>query len=322
MLVRLKTGTARIVLRAAAEKPELPVAIVPCGLVYLSQTRFRSRVLVQFGAPIEIDAQILELHARAPNDAVTALTAHLDRALRELLVNADDWETIRMLDTVRRFFQPAKLPLERRVEVARRFSQIYATLQDHPEVQVLRQRVTHYQARLRELGLRDADLADAATLTQTLAKAARQSALFVVWTIAGLPGAVMHAPMLMFAKGAERWLAKGHGDMRATIKVVAAMVATLVLDLMFLAWIVWYVGWWPMIATLVVLPFLGIATLNLLDRQLHFRRLWQSIVRIAAHRRGVYELRAERVALQEAIAQCVLREIPEAGSALAPIHAP
>jgi 1-acyl-sn-glycerol-3-phosphate acyltransferase len=46
-LAKLKTGAARLALGAP-----VPVTIVPCGLTFIHPKRFRSRVLVQYGAPI------------------------------------------------------------------------------------------------------------------------------------------------------------------------------------------------------------------------------------------------------------------------------
>src|SRR5262249_10809398 len=78
-LARLKPGAARIAAGVCQRHPELRVALVPCGLTYMQRRRFRSRVLLQLGPPLIVDA------ARAADPAVVAdVTAELERALRAL----------------------------------------------------------------------------------------------------------------------------------------------------------------------------------------------------------------------------------------------
>ncbi|HUS65355.1 MAG TPA: lysophospholipid acyltransferase family protein, partial [Kofleriaceae bacterium] len=55
-LAPLKTGAARIALEVARKPGAQPVRIIPTGLVYLTRHRFRSSVLIQFGAPLVVGA--------------------------------------------------------------------------------------------------------------------------------------------------------------------------------------------------------------------------------------------------------------------------
>jgi len=75
----LKTGAARIALEAA-EAGAAGLRVVPVGLVYEDKQRFRSRVLVQVGEPID-PAPELALYATDPRAAVRALTARIAAAL-------------------------------------------------------------------------------------------------------------------------------------------------------------------------------------------------------------------------------------------------
>ena len=50
-LVKLKTGTARIALQVSA-RGKTRVKIIPCGLTYIHRHRFRSQVLLEFGAQL------------------------------------------------------------------------------------------------------------------------------------------------------------------------------------------------------------------------------------------------------------------------------
>lgn len=52
----LKTGAARIALSFVDEHPEVPLVLVPTGLLYTAKATFRSDVAVQIGAPIDVVA--------------------------------------------------------------------------------------------------------------------------------------------------------------------------------------------------------------------------------------------------------------------------
>ena len=87
-LARLKTGAARLAL-GAAQRTAKPIQIVPCGLTFIHPKRFRSRVLVQFGPAITVEA------SRTSNaDEVRTLTTEIETGMRRLTINAPDWDTV------------------------------------------------------------------------------------------------------------------------------------------------------------------------------------------------------------------------------------
>lgn len=85
-LVPLRTGAARLALAASDDRGIRGVRIVAVGLVFEDKSRPRSRLLVQFGTPLELDAW---LASRSPNDDAHAqhLTAEIDRMLRAVTLN-------------------------------------------------------------------------------------------------------------------------------------------------------------------------------------------------------------------------------------------
>ena len=99
-LVPLKAGAARIALGAAAKGCELPIFLVPVGLVYFTRNRFRSSVLVQFGQPIEIARPDASPGPAPTKSQVQELTSTLDEQIRDLTINAETWENIGGLDGV------------------------------------------------------------------------------------------------------------------------------------------------------------------------------------------------------------------------------
>ena len=91
----VKTGAARIALGARASG--VPgVRIVPVGLHYEDKAVFRSRVLVNVGPPLDLDAwaEANGVHGGADDhEAVDGLTAQIDGRLRAVAPDFPDWET-------------------------------------------------------------------------------------------------------------------------------------------------------------------------------------------------------------------------------------
>jgi len=83
----LKTGAARIVLGAEALRGPLGVRVVPVGLCYDAKERFRSRVSVHLGPPLDAALETTAYHRRQ-GEAVRALTGRIATALQDAVAQA------------------------------------------------------------------------------------------------------------------------------------------------------------------------------------------------------------------------------------------
>jgi 1-acyl-sn-glycerol-3-phosphate acyltransferase len=92
----LKTGAARIALEAEARYGPLGLRIVPVGLIYDDKGRFRSRVIVQVGPPID-PAPEASAWATGRGAAVRRLTERMAAALAEVTLNHASWEEARLV---------------------------------------------------------------------------------------------------------------------------------------------------------------------------------------------------------------------------------
>ncbi|HVV87866.1 MAG TPA: 1-acyl-sn-glycerol-3-phosphate acyltransferase [Kofleriaceae bacterium] len=308
-LARLKTGAARLALGAAARGTA--VTIVPCGLTFIHPRAFRSRALVQYGPPIVIPAEAspapAPADADADADAVAAartLTERIDRALRGLTVNAVDWDTIRLLDAVRRLYQPPAIEIEDRVELARRFNTHYPKVKDRPEVVHAMQRVRRYQGRLDELGVADREIAGGLAPRAAARRVLRNLALVFFWLPLMLPGALLHLPAVGLARLAGKKLTP-RKDVIATTKVLAGMAIVFTFYAAAAVGLAWWKGWPWAVAAAIVLPVSGYATLKVIDRFYFLRRgagaLWRSL-RLQREARA---LEAERSALTAELIELV-----------------
>lgn len=316
-LAKLKTGAARIALGVTQQHAELKLRIVPCGLTFIHPKRFRSRVLLQFGPPIEIDAARRKAFADDAQAAARALTSDIETALRALTVNAEDWTTLRVLDGVRRLYQPAQISMEDRVELARRFNEVYPRVKNDPSVAALFTRVSAYLDRLRAVGLTDRDLRRPIPAGEGIARVARHLLLLVVWLPLALPGAILHAPIGLFASWAGRRLTP-RKDVMATTKMIIGLAAMLLGYVAFVVAAAWGYGAWAAIAVAVGLPLSGYATLQVLDRTTSLRRATKTLVRLAHLAEEAEALRRERAELEGEVVRAVERHKPPEMVALFP----
>lgn len=329
-LARLKTGAARIALGAVEHTPGLTVRIVPTGLTYVRRRRFRSRVLIQFGPPIVVGPEDVAAFREGPQAASRALTDRLEAGLRDLTVNAPDWDTLRVLDGVRRLYQPVDVTLEQRTALARRFNAVYPTVADAPEVQALFLRVRAYLDRLRADGLTDRDLRRDPRPGEALGKSLRHLTLMLIWAPLALPGALIHLP-LAIAVG----LAGLHLSPRKDVIATTKFVLGLLLMMAAFGAVVLAIGLWagPLwgAAAAVLLPLTGYATLRVVERGALLFRAAGTLQRLLSYRQELSELRAERAALEAAVLEAVGRFRPadmtplfpeRAGPGAAPVPPP
>jgi glycerol-3-phosphate O-acyltransferase/dihydroxyacetone phosphate acyltransferase len=307
----LKTGAARIALGVAARHPELVLRIVPCGLTYVRRKRFRSRVLLQFGAPIEITGakEILDEAGGDERAAARALTDRIEQGIRALTVNAEDWETLRVLDGVRRLYQPPAISLEQRTELSRRFATVYPTVKSHPDVAAMYQRVEAYLDRLRAVGLNDRDLRRRLRASEIAARIAAQLLLMFVWLPLALPGVVLFLPLGMIIRLAGPRFAP-RKDVVATTKLVLGIVGTFLILAAIPIVAALRFGAIGALVAIVVLYLSGIATLRVAERGAALRHLVVSLVRLFTLRREAAALRDERAALERDVVAVIERFRP------------
>jgi 1-acyl-sn-glycerol-3-phosphate acyltransferase len=310
-LAPLKTGAARIALGVARRQPERPVHIVPTGLVYFTRHRFRSSVLIQFGAPVVVDARAIDAGADDGDRAATRqLTAQIEARLRALTVNADSWDTIWVLDGVRRLYQPADITLEERVELARRFNTVYPQVAHHDQVRELYARVRAYLVRLSADGLTDDLVRREVGARETALRVIGHLSLLLFWAPLSLIGAPLHAPLGLLLRVLGSRVAP-RKDVVATAKFVLGFLTLLTLyaGLSFLVW--WHFGLGAAAALLLVLPLSGWAFVHVLGRIDAMRHLIATLVRVLRLGRELEALRAERATLVSAVNEAIDRYRPD-----------
>lgn len=299
----LKTGAARIALEAEARHGPLGLRILPVGLVYEDKARFRSRVIVQVGPPID-PAPEAAAYAAEPSAAVRRLTARIAAALAEVTLNHASWEEARLVGRASALLtetRPGRAPTFAEVwPVRQRVWRTYQALRrdDPARAEQLARDVSGYEQALGARGLTPEDallVADArgmATRWQTVAGLVVVAPLALAGVLLNL---VPYRVIDWIARQATRT-----PDQPATYKVLGALIffplawaaqATL-------AWV--WAGPATAALTAVGAPLAGYAALRWIER---FRdaRARRRRRRLSSQATGMAALAAQRDRLRESM---------------------
>jgi glycerol-3-phosphate O-acyltransferase/dihydroxyacetone phosphate acyltransferase len=296
-LVKLKTGTARIALSVTA-RGKTSVKIVPCGLNYIHRHRFRSQVLIEFGQPIVIDEKWLRDYEKNEGETVRQLTDHLTQALKNVTLNAPDWQTLRFIQSARRLYKPSSVELTpgQYVELSRRFVDRYLLAIDDPEMQALRGQVENYQSRLEMLGLKDYQLRYPVTLGFAFRKIMLRGLTMLALLPLAIPGAMVHLPVgLIAATVGERF--SYEMDDIATLKVLATILLLPIIYLVIAVIVGMYFGFWWAVIAMVALPFSFIASVQVIEAEAGLLMSMLALLRLTRLGSEVAELRTTRTDL-------------------------
>ncbi|KAJ9115919.1 hypothetical protein QFC22_005062 [Naganishia vaughanmartiniae] len=242
-LLPLKAGVSVMALGAMSANPNLNIKLVPVGLSYFHPHKFRSRAVVEFGAPVEVPRELVDGYEKGglqKREACGKLLEMVHDGLKAVTIRTPDFDTLMVIQAGRRLYKtPGQhWTLGQVVALNKRFIEAYLHYQNEPRIIALRRKITAYNRRLRDLGLRDHQV-ERATNPRRLRNAALllyRSGLLLAWSILALPGVVTHAPIFIPAKIVSQIKAKEAlaastvklegRDILATWKVLFSIVAT------------------------------------------------------------------------------------------------
>jgi glycerol-3-phosphate O-acyltransferase/dihydroxyacetone phosphate acyltransferase len=308
-IARVKTGAARIALGARANGVE-GIQIIPSGIHYDNKASLRSKVWVNVGAPLDLDAEIHryvqpgEAEDASNRDAVRALTADIEQRLRRSAPDYRDWEEERTLSTAASIAlrtvpgAPIEVDFGDESELANVLSQ-----RSPEDKGAITAAVERYLADLDAVGLNDQQMA---TTHRT-----RRSFLWrIIWNL--LVGLVLlpfalAGLIINFIPFVVLWLigrVKMDPAMAATVKPGAAIV------LFGITWgIFGWSGWtWSgaegLAAVLLVMPLYLFALFAVVERESLIWRAWRGWWK--AHRSDLYDgVQEHRRAVVQAVSDSI-----------------
>ncbi|KAJ3192925.1 hypothetical protein HK101_005737 [Irineochytrium annulatum] len=208
----LKPGVAMMALGAMAQNETLDVKIIPCGLNYFHADKFRSRAVIEFGDPITVPTEAVEMYRKGGPDRRAAVGSLLDtifKSLKSVAVTAPDYDTLMGFEKYR----------------------------NDPKIQELFTRVQDYNKLLGYYGIRDhqvlkTSIGGVSALVKLVTRLLEVLCLFAL----AAPGAILHYPILYVSNtyAAQKAIeakrdssVKLEGkDVVATWKILIALVLT------------------------------------------------------------------------------------------------
>ncbi|ANB13140.1 bifunctional glycerol-3-phosphate/glycerone-phosphate O-acyltransferase SCT1 [Sugiyamaella lignohabitans] len=244
-LLPIKAGVAIMALGAIADNRDCNVKIVPCGMNYFHPHKFRSRAVIEFGEPVSVPAELVDMYLAGGDDkrkAVKSLLDDITVALKSVTITSPDYDTLMILQAARRLYLPKgkQVPLSLVVELTRRFTEGYNHYKDDPRIIHMREMVSAYNRQLSDLGIKDHQVETASLSPPTvIGKLIFRTGKLLVLLIFSLPGAILFAPVFVATKriskkkAAEALKASSvkiaARDVLATWKLLVAMGLTPVL---------------------------------------------------------------------------------------------
>lgn len=318
-LRRLKTGAARIALNAGNLHYSVEIRIVPVGLIFDSKAKFRSRLLIQIGKPIDTQNSLKAYSAG--NDAVRIecvrqLTQQITLGLAEVTPNYETWEEARLVGRAADLWVqpqpdlPTKPMLSSSFETRRAFAAGYSELQKrYPErLAMFRSDLAQYDALLLAAGLRDEHVGARYQFNAVIE--------FVLKTIVTLAIRLPVAAIGILLNFAPYFVSKLIGrfqmlDKKATWSVFSSIVlfpgfwVAEAIAAGILASVWWDRGWQAGLAVLVAAPITGQLSLVFFDV---FRRLaneTRAWLKLRFQRKLNHKLVLARGELQKELAELV-----------------
>lgn len=304
-LLPLKTGAARIALGAVSvgQNPaSLDLQIVPVGLFYTNKTTFRSEALLHFGEPFRVLPVTLDAGGQPPREAVRQLTAKIEKALREVTLNAEseaELSTARIAEEVFTSTTPHEENLAERLEFLQKF------VAESPDVveTSLEKRLAEYDKKLDEHGIESEFLALAQYSKWFIFRQAlRRLWKLLIFSPLAIVGAILHFPAYQIGKLAAYWQTRRRFyDMISTVKVLTNLILIPLTWLILAVVLYFYFGW---LVALLSIPFsflCGYVALRTLEEIAELRGWAKAILLFIRRREAFLRLLAERRNLFEKI---------------------
>jgi glycerol-3-phosphate O-acyltransferase/dihydroxyacetone phosphate acyltransferase len=304
----IKTGAARIALAAVSTGEVSNLKIVPAGLYYTSKTRFRSDALLYFGVPIDVEPVTLEPNGTPPREAVRKLSSEIERALRDVILDAQHEEELQITTRAERIFSSesedgAGESLKDELRLQQRFIKAYSILQERqPErLRKLETRMLRFEEELKQAGMDPEELTAPRSTQRVVAKIMQRSAVFLLMLGPAAIGTVAHYPAYKLGGFLATRFSRDSEDVISTIKIISAMLLFPLTWLLIAVWVYTAFGWMFAVLALITIPLAGYIAI------VFFEELDRSIagVRVLAYflvrRRFFVRLLAERKAIRNEI---------------------
>jgi len=203
-LLPLKVGVS-IITYGCLEERGVSVPIVPIGLNYYRADRFRGRVVIEFGPPIQLTKELVELYQNDRKTAYNSFLSIIEEGMRGVIVTTPDYDSQKLLHTARRLYQRSGIyTAKEKQDLNRRFAAGFSLLlekykgQPPEDIKQIIERLKRYQETLAELGLRDSQVPE--LKYELLSIIYRFGHVLIVLGLASLPTLFLNLPVGIIAR--------------------------------------------------------------------------------------------------------------------------
>ena len=304
----IKTGAARISLAAVSTGEVSDLKIIPAGLYYTSKTSFRSDALLYFGNPIDVEPVTLEPDGSPPREAVRQLSSKIEKALRNVILDAKHEEELHTTARAERIFSSVSSDnsddsLKDELRLQQRFIKAYPVLQEHqPErLRKLEIRMMRFEEQLNQAGVDPDELSPPQSTLRVFRSIFRRALLFLLMLGPALIGTIAHYPAYKLGGFLATRISRDSDDVISTVKISSAMLLFPLTWVLIAVFVYVTFGWVAALVALVMIPFCGYVAI------VFFEELDKSVagVRVLTfflvRRRFFVRLLAERKAIREEI---------------------
>lgn len=300
----VKSGASRIAIQAV-EAGAKGLVILPVGINYEHKERFRSSVWIQIGEPLDVERWI-QANGGESRAAMRALTPEIERRLQTVVVHLTEAQWAPFLRYLEVLFpgRPGAgpmAPIRQRKLVADAMN--YFLAWDRPRAESIAGRIAAYRDAVQAAGLH--------VDSPVLVRLGWRRALILVWQLfwalalflPAIVGTLFHVvPFTVVRFVAARVRPPG----RTAVSLYLMLVGIPIYLGWYVAcgfWIYDYFTTWFATTCLALLPVLGLLALTYWRGARHVARLWWRQLRFVFGRERLRQLRAQRLELQELLAQ-------------------
>jgi len=302
-LLPLKTGAARIALGAEQQRGPLALRIVPVGMNFDARDRFRSRVLICVGEPVD-PMEGLDSADAENREAVEGITARIEQGLKAVTLNYPSWEEANIIRRAADLYASQRRgdakdgSLTEAFSVNKQLADAYLVLKDTGRRRVRRlvEAVNAYDRLLRVLSIRHEHVIQEHPELLKSIYSFHKLTLFLVRLPLALLGLFLNAVPFYLVRLVSR--IKVRPDRASTTKIVAGLILfplCWTLQAMYLgegllpSWV-----WW------LLAPLSGVSTLLFRERHAQLLEELRTYLRLRTHSdiREELEQRLENINLE------------------------
>ena len=250
----------------------------------------------------------LEPDGNPPRDAVRVLSARIEAALREVILDAQHEEALNTITRAERIFSAGRNDdvvdsLANELQLQQRFIKAYTVLREHQpdRLRKLEVRMLRFEEELKQAGVDPEELSPPNSTTEVFIHLITRFFFFLLLVVPATLGTLVHYPAYRLGGYLATRLSRDSEDVMSTIKIISAMLLfPLTWGLVTLGFY-WLSGWLAAAVSLVVIPISGYVAILFFEELDRFLGGLRALTFFLVRRRFFVRLMVERNAIRNEI---------------------